>query len=248
MNLSFFTKHDATNPRINFSFLGTDFHSHLIPGIDDGSPDMETSLHLMGVLKELGFSKIITTPHINENYSGNDEEVIRSGKQLVQQELIMKRMHIDFKAAAEYMLEPRLLEKIEKNEPLLPVSGNKILLEFPLLLLPLRLDDLIFQIRSKGYSLIIAHPERYQYLHNNPDYYKKLSDSECELQANLLSFTGFYGKAVKRAAFRLLEQKQLSYLATDLHNIHYANALKKMLTDTGLMKKLISYEWKNASL
>lgn len=233
---------------LDFSFLGTDLHSHLIPGIDDGSPDMETSISLISSLCELGYQKIITTPHIMQERYKNNPAIISEGCKKVQQELTLQNITVDFHAAAEHLLDPGLLEMIEKDEPLLTISGNKILVEFSFIAPPLQLHQLLYQIQVKGYELIIAHPERYSYFHDRPEQYRKLTDMGCELQMNLLSLAGYYGKSIKKAASKLLENQSVSYLGTDLHHQRHIEQLHQLLKDHTLMKRLEEYPWKNKLL
>ncbi|MGH2644142.1 MAG: CpsB/CapC family capsule biosynthesis tyrosine phosphatase, partial [Chitinophagaceae bacterium] len=138
MSFSLFKNKSSSLPVANFSFLGTDLHSHLIPGIDDGSPDMETSLSLINSLSEMGYKKIITTPHIMQERFQNNPGIISQGCQSVQQELASQEKKVDFHAAAEYLLDPGLMETLEKGEPLLTLSGKKILVEFSFFAPPLQ--------------------------------------------------------------------------------------------------------------
>jgi tyrosine-protein phosphatase YwqE len=233
---------------VDFSFLGTDLHSHLIPGIDDGSPDMETSVSLISSLCQMGYKKIITTPHVMQEGYKNNAAIISAGYQKVRQELAARHLTPDFHAAAEYLLDPGLVEMVGKNEPLLTISENKILLEFSFMAPPLSLHQILYEIQVKGYALIIAHPERYPYFHHKPEQYQKLTDMGCELQMNLLSLTGYYGKSIRKAALKLLDGQYVSYLGTDLHHQRHIEHLHLLLKDHSLMKKLAGYPWKNKLL
>jgi tyrosine-protein phosphatase YwqE len=248
MSLSFFKNKSSFLTVADFSFLETDLHSHLIPGIDDGSPDIETSLSLIASLHNLGYKKIITTPHIMQERYRNNPEIISQGCLKVQQELKAHDIAVDFRAAAEHLLDPGLLERIERDEPLLTLSGKKLLIEFSFLAPPVQLHHLLYQIQMKGYELVVAHPERYKYFHDKPEKYQELIDMGCELQMNLLSLAGHYGKGIKKAALKLLENQYVSYLGTDLHHQRHIEELHQLLKDYHVMKRLEEYPWKNKSL
>lgn len=248
MNFSFFKNKPSSINTLDFSFLGTDLHSHLIPGIDDGSPDMETSISLITSLHKMGYKKIITTPHIMQERYRNNPEIISQGCLKVQEELKTRGIAVDFHAAAEHLLDPGLLEMVERGEPLLTLSGKKLLMEFSFVAPPVQLHQLIYQIQMKGYELVIAHPERYKYFHDRPEQYQKLTEMGCELQMNLLSLSGHYGKSVKKAALKLLEMHYVAYLGTDLHHQQHIEELHQLLRDYPVMKKLEEYPWKNKML
>lgn len=248
MNFLFLKNKSSPPAPVDFSFLGTDLHSHLIPGIDDGSPDMETSISLISSLCQMGYKKIITTPHVMQERYKNNTAIISEGYQKVKQGLTARHMTLDFHAAAEYLLDPGLVEMAVKNEPLLTISENKILIEFSFMAPPLPLHQILYEIQVKGYALIIAHPERYPYFHNKPEQYQKLRDMGCELQMNLLSLTGYYGKSIRKAALKLLEGQYVSYLGTDLHHERHIEQLHQLLKDHTLMKRLEEYPWKNKLL
>src|SRR5215813_11473476 len=131
--MNFFRRNKkATSAIADYSVLGTDIHSHLLPGIDDGSPDMETSLHLIQGLVSLGYKKLITTPHIMWDMYQNRHEDIR--QKLSQLELAVKEAGIDVKieAAAEYFLDDHVVDLLNKKEPLLTIGGKMVLVEFSL--------------------------------------------------------------------------------------------------------------------
>lgn len=235
-------------PVADLSFLGTDMHSHLIPGIDDGSPDIVTSIHLINQLQALGYRKLITTPHILQDYYPNNNAIILKGYETLKQAFSSKGLSIEVKAAAEYFLDNHVMELLEKDEPLLTISANKVLVEFSLISAPLHKDEFLFQLKVKGYAPVIAHPERYPYFHHNKDQYQSLYDKGYDLQVNLLSFSGHYGKGVKKAAMYLLDQNLVKYLGTDLHRQRHIEALKQLCHDWKLMQKLMEYPWENDKL
>jgi tyrosine-protein phosphatase YwqE len=236
------------DPQGSFSFLGTDMHSHLIPGIDDGSPDLSTSLHLIRQLKELGYHKLITTPHILQDYYPNSKAVILEGYHALKEAIDDAGLSVEILPAAEYFLDNHVMDLLKKEETLLTLSGTKLLVEFSLIAPPLHRDEFLFQLKVKGYDPVIAHIERYPYYHHKPDQYQLLYDKGYALQVNLLSFTGHYGKGVKKAALYLLDQRLVKYLGTDLHHQRHIEGLKDLCHDRKLMQKLMDYPWENDKL
>jgi tyrosine-protein phosphatase YwqE len=106
----------------------------------------------------------------------------------------------------------------------------------------------IFDLVTRGYKPILAHPERYSYLDNNLQYFQKIVDLGCELQLNINSLGGYYGKGVEMLAKALMEKKLVSYLGTDLHNERQLSFLKELSKKKSLMKVLGKYDWKNSNL
>lgn len=209
---------------------------------------METSVSLASALQSLGYRKLITTPHIMQGRYPNDRKTITEGCERVREELGRRGISVELQAAAEYLLDPGLIEAIQDNEPLLTLSGRKVLVEISFAAPPLQLHEFLYHLQLKGYEPVIAHPERYKYYHQSFEQYEKLREIGCELQLNLLSFTGHYGKDVKRTALKLLEKKWATYLATDLHHERHATGLRELLADRTLLEKLKAATWNNSQL
>ena len=167
--------------------LKTDMHSHLLPGIDDGSPDMATSLKLITGMAELGYSKLITTPHIMWDMYKNNRESILQKLELLRKAVLSENIPVEIHAAAEYFLDDHVWGLLKKNEPLLPISGNMVLVEFSLAYPSHSLKDILFDMQMQGYQPVIAHPERYIYLQQNKEFYGELKDIGCLFQLNILA-------------------------------------------------------------
>ena len=202
----------------DLSILGTDMHSHLIPGIDDGSPDLDTSVELIQGMIGLGYKKLITTPHLMIDLYPNNRQTIAKGFEKLKAELKKRKINIEIQAAAEYFLDDHFDSLLEKKEPLLTLKDNLVLVEFSFASLPLDYKEKIFAIQLNGYKPVLAHPERYTYLHNKPEIYETLRDVGCLFQVNLLSLTGYYGKSVAQVADRFFKKQQIELLGSDLHH------------------------------
>ena len=203
----------------------TDIHSHILPGIDDGSPDIETSLVLVEGLKKLGIRQSVATPHIIGDLYRNDAETINNALLLLNKALLEKQIDFKVTAAAEYMLDDYFLELLTLNKPLLTIKDNLLLTEFSYADKPYNVEQLLFNIITGGYQAILAHPERYGYYHNDYKQYDRLNEIGFLLQVNLLSLTGYYGKPSAKAANYIIKNNLHSFVGTDLHHERHLSAL-----------------------
>jgi tyrosine-protein phosphatase YwqE len=213
---------------INLSVFGTDIHSHLIPGIDDGSPDMETSVMLVKKFVDLGFHKIVTTPHVMCDYYQNSSDKIRSGLNKLREELNRQGVKIDISAAAEYNLDDGL-EALIKKKDILTFGDNYVLFELPFMQEPRNLQEIIFNFQMAGYQPILAHPERYSYWYDNFDKYDELKSRGVLLQLNLLSLTGHYSPQCKKVAQKMVAANLIAAVGTDCHRIEHLNSIEQHL-------------------
>ncbi len=211
---------------VDLGILHTDLHSHLIPGIDDGSKTMKDSITLIRELWDLGYRKLITTPHIMNDYYKNTPEIILSGLDNLHAELTKQGIKMEIEAAAEYMLDDGFMDKLEAGDLL--TFGNKfVLVEMSYIEEPPNLNAMFFELQTNGYQVVLAHPERYNYWHHDFSKYQDLFDRNVYLQMNINSLTGWYSPESKNIAERLIENKLISFLGSDLHNQNYLRELKK---------------------
>jgi protein-tyrosine phosphatase len=224
-------------------------HSHFIPGIDDGSPDMETSLELIRGLIDLGYKKIITTPHILSDIYPNTPATIGAGYQDVLAELKRQNISVEFKAAAEYLMDDQFVRMLEDDEPLLTLKDKMVLVELSFAVPAINLKEILFQMQMKGYQPVLAHPERYLYFGGNKGWYDQLKDIGCLFQVNLLSIRGYYGKASLELVQYLIKKQYVDLLGTDMHHVKHLENLRSspQLMDT-VNKLLDSGLIRNATL
>jgi len=210
---------------LNLAVLKTDLHSHLIPGIDDGSKSMEESITLIKEMWDLGYRKLITTPHIMNDYYKNDPDIILSGLANLKLELKRQGVDMELEAAAEYMLDDGFMQKLEAGN-LLSFGNKYILVELSYIAEPPNLNTIFFELQTRGYQIVLAHPERYTYWHHNFEKYQELYDRSIYLQMNINSLTGWYSVESKHIAEKLLEHNMISFLGSDLHNQNYLRELQ----------------------
>ncbi|WP_276480573.1 tyrosine-protein phosphatase [Paraflavitalea pollutisoli] len=221
--------------KVNLSVLGTDMHSHLIPGIDDGSPDEATSLMLIKGLQQLGYRQFIATPHIMWDVHKNTATSIGAAHNKLETAIQQEGIAAPVKAAAEYYLDDHFDSLLQQNIPLLPIKDNLVLVEFSFIAPPRNLKDMLFELQIKGYKPILAHPERYNYLVSQKEWFDELKEAGCYFQLNLLSLTGYYGKITHELAQYLVKKKYIDLLGTDLHHERHLEALT---TSTTLMNSV----------
>lgn len=226
---SFFRKKEKQLDPINFELLNCDIHSHFIPGIDDGSPDLETSVELVKKMKSLGFKKIVTTPHVMHDFYRNTSEIILSGLNSLKSELQAQSIDIDISAAAEYYVDYYFESKLNADEEFLTFGDKHILIETSFVSEPPNFSESIFKLQLKGYKVILAHPERYGFM--TIDDLKKYKSRSVELQLNLLSLLGYYGSESKQKAIKMIENNMVDYVGTDCHNLSQANLYHKCFTN-----------------
>lgn len=208
--------------------ITTDIHSHLIPGIDDGVKTLEEAKQVIEVLASVGYRKLITTPHIISDIYRNTPEVIMNGRDQLRAYLQAENIDVSIEAAAEYYLDESLLQRLERNESLLTFGGKYLLFETNFVTEPLILKQFIFIASTKGYKPVLAHPERYLYLHDHPEKIEDLRHRGVMFQINLSSLTGFYSKAAQRLANQLIEKRYIEWLGTDCHHLSHARLLEQL--------------------
>lgn len=208
-------------------FLEVDMHNHVLPGIDDGSASVEQSLVLAQGLRQLGFKKSISTPHIMQGVHPNTQASIAQAHQVLEQALRAQGSSLTLAAAAEHMIDdgmPHLLQ----NNGLCVMPGGYVLIEMSYLAESASLFQMIFAIQSLGYKPVLAHPERYGYYHLNFEMYKKIKDAGCLLQMNLLSMSRYYGVDVKSTALTLIKSGMYDFVGTDMHHERHLRAAQEV--------------------
>jgi len=209
MNL--FSLFKATNP------IKVDIHSHLLPGIDDGVKTITEAVEIIKRFKILGYSKLITTPHVISDSYPNNKQIITKKLQDVKEALQDNNIEIILEAGAEYYVDMEFLELIE-NDELIPFMEHYILFETSYLSKPIILEHAINLIIKKGYIPVMAHPERYIYLHHNIQLYKELKLQGVLFQVNIKSLQNRY-KTIYKVAIKLINLGLVDFVGSDVHRM-----------------------------
>jgi protein-tyrosine phosphatase len=243
-----FSKTKPTADTQVFRLLHTDIHSHLVPGIDDGAPDLAASLQLIRGMIALGYQKLITTPHILWDIYKNTRDMILSGFEKLQEAVEKEKLPVSLGIAAEYFLDDHVMGLLKRQEPLLTISGKKVLVEFSMAHHPLGLKDILFEMQMQGYQPVVAHPERYAYLERNKEFFDELKYMGCLFQCNILSLGNAYGKSVYELTQYLIKKKYYDMVGTDLHHPRHLEGLKNPEIARALQKMMAECTIINAEL
>ncbi len=192
----------------------TDWHSHILPGVDDGIRTMDESLAALRQYEELGVKRIWLTPHIMEDIPNTPEELRKRYDELRS----AWKGSIELRLAAEHMLDSIFEERLESGEVMpLGDNGEYLLVETSYYNPPMGLDDMLDKIKSKGFYPVLAHPERYRYM--DEDDYRSLKERGVLFQMNYASLVGGYGETSRKKAEWLLKNGMIDFLGSDLHRV-----------------------------
>ncbi len=232
--------------------LGTDMHSHLLPGLDDGAETVEHSLALLRALRELGYHKLIMTPHIMGDFYKNTPEGIRAALERLREAAATAGLDdVELNCAAEYYLDEFLGHKLSNGTEMLTFGGPRryLLFETSYMNEPLNLFDTIFELKAQGYCPVLAHPERYTYLYGRFAELEKLrGDHGVLLQLNLNSLAGYYSPAAKKVAEQLIDGGLIDFVGTDTHHLRHTETLLRRTLPQPYLAKLLRLPLLNNTL
>lgn len=200
-----------------------DIHSHLLWGVDDGSPTQKATDSLADEMASMGFSHTYLTPHIIYGCYGNhNEESLRA-----RFAEMTPHNKVEYRLAAEYFLDEKFLEHIQKPDEVLTLADKHILVEYGLQTTRVERLDMLFEAALQGFQIIVAHPERYAFAFDGRDMHQveKLTNKGYALQLNLPSLLGSNGSKVKRIAEEMLLDGRYTFVGSDTHSRHYTSAL-----------------------
>ncbi|MEP5502561.1 MAG: CpsB/CapC family capsule biosynthesis tyrosine phosphatase [Algibacter sp.] len=234
--LNFFSKKQYLRDLLeNF----VDMHCHILPGIDDGAKNVEDSINIIKGLQDLGIREFIATPHIMQDLYLNDDESIGDSFQVLLEAINygpLKKIPIN--PSAEYMMDDNFSMLLDQNN-IFPLKEKYVLVEMSYFQPPINLEEIIFKIKMKDFTPIIAHPERYSFYHNKKEYYKELKRLGCFFQLNLLSLSEYYGKGTQKIGAFLLEENLIDFVGTDTHHMNHIKSLSKIIINNKHKKNVL---------
>lgn len=224
-----------------------DIHSHLLPGIDDGVKTFEESWQIIQRFEDLGYRKLITTPHVMNDFYRNTTLGIQNKRDELIAFMNGKNSSIQIEAAAEYYLDESLIQSVDNQEKLLTFGQQYLLFETNFLTEPYQLKDFIFKATTQRYKPVFAHPERYEYLNKNFDKLEDLRNRGVLFQLNILSLVGFYSSPIQKMAEHMIDKGWIDFIGSDCHNEQYSNLIEKAQR-TKYFKKALALPLLNNSL
>ena len=203
-----------------------DFHSHILPGLDDGATDLQNAISLVSAMKDWGFERITCTPHITNKFM-NTPDTIRPAFEQLQEALYVNGIDVELRMSAEYRLVPETWPEVLEKNWLMPIEDKFIITELPIFN-PEDIKDIkpieeFKKVVSLGLTPLLPHPERYFYL--SKDELMRYIDAGVKIQSNYGSLAGLYGDQAQQNAQALVEEGLVSYYGTDMHNLHYVEVI-----------------------
>ena len=226
MLFNFFKRKEKPEPQK--LFYTTDILSHVLPGIDDGSPNTDVSIALLEAMKGWGIDSIVATPHIAEDSFENTPQTIKKAYDKLSVRMLDMALDMNVKFSAEYRIDNRFRKMLEDDE-LIIMPNNYLLIENSFVQPPIDLKNIIYELQLRDIKPILAHPERYGYYQHKKEIYEELFESGCEFQINLLSLAGYYGDREKETALWLVNKGYISFVGTDLHHFGHIEVINKFL-------------------
>lgn len=223
-----FKKHSEVEGKSPLAWLYFDMHNHVLPGIDDGAKNLGDSLILIEGLRDLGINRCIATPHVISGVYDNTQEDIKAARDILSNELLAKGIDFDISYSAEYMIDEGFLPLIADGQ-LCTLPNDYVLIEMSYLAESSMLMEVVFELQTRGYHPILAHPERYNYYHGDFDQYYAIKETGCLFQLNLLAISGYYGERVKVTAARIIKEGMYDFVGTDMHHQRHLDVIKGLV-------------------
>ncbi len=211
-----------------------DMHCHILPGIDDGSKNLEESMLILENAATSGVTDIIFTPHyIKGTKYCYDNRAKKQLTEILVEAMKRTDLEINVHFGNEVYIDQNIPEMLENGEIATLAGSRYLLLELPVATEDLSAPDLIFRLKSQGITPIIAHPERYDYFTRDLKKIDRYLELGCLMQGDYMSILGKYGKAAKKSLTKLLKANKIQMLASDIHHsssdYHIPEVEKKLM-------------------
>ncbi|MGE4569088.1 MAG: tyrosine-protein phosphatase [Bacteroidales bacterium] len=205
-----------------------DMHSHIIPGVDDGSGSFEESTEMIKVAYRSGVRQLYATSHIRDGWRTESAALKEKFSALLAWKERVGYNDLTLHLSAEYMMDDLFIDQLKRGD-ILPMPGNLLLLETSYYAPAYNLNDMLFEVQIAGYTPLLAHPERYQFYQEKPEAYDTFKEKGYLFQLDLLSLEGAYGRTTRKTALMLLEKGYIDYVGSDMHSVRDAEAIERLL-------------------
>ena len=232
MLFNFFKSKPSADPKL---FYNTEVHCHIMPGVDHGAKTTDDALQLIDAHRKWGIDRFILTSHVTEDTFENNPQTLAEGFDRLTSAVKQTERPVSLAYSAEYRIDPLFMSQLE-NGQIVAMPGNHLLVENSYIQEPIGLDHLLFDLKVKGYKVIMAHPERFPYYHDTMSRYEELHSAGNLFQINLLSLAGFFGKDVKKVAEWLAKNGIVDFLGSDVHHMRHVAAIDEYLRSSDYRK------------
>ena len=221
-------------------FFSTDVHSHILPGVDHGAQTVEDSLEMLRAEKRMGIARVVLTSHVTAETFENTPDTLRPAFETLKQAVAQTEdlCHMKLFLSAEYRMD-EFWNKQYALDNQIAMPGNYILMENSFHQELLGLDDLLFDLKVKGYKPILAHPERYSYYAMRKQRLEQLHTTGVKFQVNLLSLAGYFGQHCRETALWLVKNGMVDMLGTDMHGMDHARVIQDFINTKEWRNKLV---------
>ena len=213
-----------------------DFHSHILPQTDDGSISLEETINILKEAKQVGFTKIISTSHYLEGYYESNQKERNELLEKIKQENVEVELYL----GSEIYISENMIEFLKDKKASSINNSRYVLFELPMGNETVLAKEMIYRLIENDYVPIIAHPERYSYVQDNPEYVNELLDMGAMFQSNYGSIIGLYGKKAEKTVKKLLKENLIQFLGSDVHREEHVYVLMPKILKK--LKKIISSE------
>ena len=213
-----------------------DFHSHILPQTDDGSISIEETINILKEAKQVGFTKVISTSHYLEGYYESNQKERNELLEKIKQENVEVELYL----GSEIYISENMIEFLKDKKASSINDSRYVLFELPMGNETMLAKEMIYRLIENNYVPIIAHPERYSYVQDNPEYVEELLQMGAMFQANYGSIIGLYGKKAEKTVKKLLKENLIQFLGSDVHGEEHVYVLMPKILKK--LKKIISSE------
>ena len=194
-----------------------DIHSHILNNVDDGSKSLENTIEILKKAEQAGFSDIVLTPHYIEGYYENTKSLIKEKIAELKKELYKQDIIVELHQGNEIMLTENTPKLLNESKIATIANSRYVLFEVPHSNRMLNLEQIAYVLKANGYIPILAHPERYAFIQEDPNEIIDIIKLGVLIQSNYGSFIGQYGRTAKEVVEVLLENHLINFLGTDVH-------------------------------
>ena len=194
-----------------------DFHTHILPNVDDGSKSVEETFSLLKEAEAVGFDSIISTSHYIENYYESPVEERQEWINALSMALKKERINVNLYLGNEVYFSENIIKLLNENKIAKINNSKYMLFEFAMNVKPINVYDVIYELLQNKIIPILAHPERYRFVQQDPSLIYELIETGVLMQSNYASIIGWYGEKTQILVKKFLESNMISFLGSDVH-------------------------------